>query len=92
MKKDYSSGILCPAQIFLKELTKQKIKLPLSDQQEWLDYFEEQKAKANTIKHLIHQTDAEIDAMVYQLYGLTDEDIKTVEGATTERQQQKAGE
>ena len=77
---------------FFKELTKQKIKLPLSDQQEWLHYFEEQKSKANNIQQLIHQTDSEIDAMVYQLYGLTDEDIKTVEGATTERQQQKAGE
>jgi len=77
---------------FFKELTKQKIKLSLSEQQEWLHYFEEQRAKANNIQQIIKQTDSEIDAMVYQLYGLTDEDIKTVRGATTERQQQKAGE
>ena len=64
---------------FLKELTKQKIKLPLAEQQEWLQYFEQQKEKANSIQQLIRQTDKEIDAMVYQLYGLTDEEIATVE-------------
>jgi hypothetical protein len=65
---------------FLKELNKQKIKLTLSEQQEWLQYFEEQKTKANNIQSLISQTDKEIDAMVYELYGLTAEEIKIVEG------------
>ncbi len=68
---------------FFKELTKQKIKLTLSEQQKWLKYFEEQKSKANTIQQLINQTDVEINAMVYQLYCLTDEEIGIVEGIKT---------
>ena len=65
---------------FFKELAKQKIKLPLSEQQEWLQYFEQQKINANNIQQTIQQTDAAIDAMVYQLYGLTEEEITIVEG------------
>ncbi len=65
---------------FFKELTKQKIKLPLSEQQEWLQYFEEQKTKANNIQQVIQQTDKEIDTMVYELYGLNEEEVAIVEG------------
>jgi hypothetical protein len=65
---------------FLKELAKQKIALSLSDQQEWLQYFGQQKANANNITQLIEQTDKEIDEMVYTLYGLTDEEVAIVEG------------
>jgi hypothetical protein len=64
---------------FLKELEKQKIKLSLPEQNEWLQYFESEKQKANNIQQLINQTDKEIDAMVYQLYNLTDEEISIVE-------------
>ena len=66
---------------FLNELSKQKIKLSLPQQQEWLQYFQEQKTKANNIQHIINQTDKEIDNMVYALYNLTEEEIKIVEGA-----------
>ncbi len=69
---------------FLKELSKQKIKPPLAQQQEWLQYFEEQKTKANTIQQTINQTDKEIDVMVYELYGLTEEEIGIVEGKTNQ--------
>jgi hypothetical protein len=65
---------------FLKELQKQKIKLTLPEQQEWLQYFEEQKLKANNIQQTIQQTDKEIDEMVYELYGLSEEEIAIVEG------------
>lgn len=65
---------------FLKELTKQKTKLSLAEQQEWLQYFEDQKAKANAIRYVLTQTDAAIDQMVYALYGLSEEEIKMVEG------------
>ncbi len=65
---------------FLKELAKQKIKLSLAEQQEWLQYFEEQKLKANDIKQVIKQTDKEIDDMVYALYGLSEEEIAIVKG------------
>ncbi len=60
---------------FFKELTKQKIKLPLSEQQEWLQYFEAEKINANSIQ----QTDDEIDKMVYELYGLSEEEVGIVE-------------
>ncbi len=65
---------------FFKELEKQKIKLSLSEQSEWLQYFEEQKSKALAIKAQIEQTDKEIDQMVYDLYELTEEEIRIVEG------------
>ena len=62
------------------EPEKQKIKFSLSQQHEWLQYFNEQKAKANNIQPIIQQTDKEIDAMVYALYGLSEEEVKIVEG------------
>ena len=65
---------------FLKELTKQKIKISLAEQTEWMQHFETEKAKANAIQELISATDKEIDQMVYTLYGLTKEEIKIVEG------------
>jgi hypothetical protein len=65
---------------FFKELEKQKIKLALTEQQEWLQYFEEQKLKASEIQQVIHQTDKEIDALVYALYGLSEEEIGIAEG------------
>jgi type II restriction/modification system DNA methylase subunit YeeA len=65
---------------FLGELTKQKIKLSLSEQSEWLQFFEQEKQKALALKNEIDKTDKEIDQMVYQLYGLTEEEIKIVEG------------
>ncbi|MBL0007950.1 MAG: N-6 DNA methylase [Saprospiraceae bacterium] len=66
---------------FLKELEKQKIKLSLSEQSEWMQYFESEKAKANAIQDQIKKTDREIDSMVYELYGLTEEEIRIVEGS-----------
>lgn len=65
---------------FFIEIGKQKLKFTLSEQAEWLNYFEEQKEKTLAIKALITQTDKEIDKMVYELYELTEEEIKIVEG------------
>ncbi len=66
---------------FLKELKKKKVELSLSQKAEWEDYFLGEQQKANALKTQINQTDAEIDKMVYELYGLTDEEIKIVEDA-----------
>ena len=63
----------------LKELKKAKIKLSLSDEAEWMQYFNEQKQKAQKLKSEIDKTDREIDQMVYELYGLTEEEIGIVE-------------
>jgi hypothetical protein len=65
---------------FSKELLKQKIKLTLTQESEWLAFFEQEKQKALAIKTEIDNTDKEIDKMVYELYGLTEEEIKIVEG------------
>lgn len=67
---------------YIKELTKKRVKLSLSDEAEWEDYFTEQKQKAQTLKSEIDKTDREIDRMVYELYGLTEEEIGIVEGST----------
>lgn len=65
---------------FLNELKKAKIQLNLSSVAEWMHYFNEQKQFALAIKSEIDKTDKEIDRMVYELYGLTEEEIKIVEG------------
>jgi type I restriction-modification system DNA methylase subunit len=71
---------------FIKELNKaiKAVKgTPLSkkDEFEWMDLFEENKKKALELKAEIDKTDKEIDAMVYELYGLSEEEIKIVEGS-----------
>jgi hypothetical protein len=71
---------------FIKELNK-AIKVakgtPLSkkDEFEWMELFEENKKKALDLKTQIDQTDKEIDRMVYELYGLTEEEIQIVENS-----------
>ena len=64
---------------FIKELGKKKVKLSLGEEAEWEDYFNEQKQKAQALKSEIDQTDRKIDRKVYELYGLTEEEIGVVE-------------
>lgn len=64
---------------FIKELAKKKIKLSLSEEAEWEDYFNQESKKALDLKNQIEKTDKEIDRMVYELYGLSEEEIKIVE-------------
>jgi hypothetical protein len=66
---------------FIKELTKQKIKLSLSQEAEWEEYFSTEANKVSAIKTEINQTDKEIDGMVYKLYDLTAEEILIVENS-----------
>lgn len=65
---------------FLKELVKAKVSISLSQEAEWINYFNEQKAMILELKAKIDATDKEIDQMVYKLYDLTDEEIAIVEG------------
>jgi tRNA1(Val) A37 N6-methylase TrmN6 len=70
---------------FIKELNKAikavgGVQLTKKDEFEWMDLFEENKKKALELKAEIDKTDKEIDQMVYALYGLTEEEIKIVEG------------
>ena len=71
---------------FIKELNKaiKKTvgeKLSKMDEMEWMEVFETKKAEAQTLKAEIDKTDKEIDQMVYDLYGLTEAEIKIVEEA-----------
>lgn len=66
---------------FLSDLKKQKLKLSLAQQDEWEEYFNAYKSEINQLQTEIEKTDKEIDQMVYELYGLTKEEIKIVEGA-----------
>ena len=56
----------------IKELTK-------LDEMDWMDVFETKKAEAQNLKQQINTTDKEIDAMVYELYGLSEDEIAIVE-------------
>jgi type I restriction-modification system DNA methylase subunit len=64
---------------FIKELGKLKVKLTLSQEAEWEDYFTQEATKVIALKNEIDTTDKAIDRMVYELYGLTPEEIEIVE-------------
>ena len=65
---------------FMKELNKSKITLTLKEQDEWEEYFNDYKKELVEIKNQIDTTDKEIDKMVYELYGLSEDEIMIVEG------------
>ena len=64
---------------FTKELKKAKIKLSLKEEMEWEEIFLEKKGEAEKVKNEIEMTDKEIDRMVYELYGLSEEEVRVVE-------------
>ncbi|GAB7256848.1 Eco57I restriction-modification methylase domain-containing protein [Polaribacter sp. OB-PA-B3] len=65
----------------LKDSLQEVPTLTKKDEFEWLDLFEENKQKAQELQTQINQTDKEIDQMVYELYGLTEEEIAIVENS-----------
>ncbi|TAE25517.1 MAG: restriction endonuclease subunit M [Candidatus Kapaibacterium sp.] len=62
------------------EFRKAKVNLSLNDQEELLQYFEQKKAEVERLKTTLAATDHAIDGLVYELYGLTAEEIAVVEG------------
>ena len=64
---------------FIKEMEKKKIKLTISEEAEWEIYFTTEAKKGLDLKEKIKKTDNEINEMVYNLYGLTQEEINIVE-------------
>ncbi len=64
---------------FAAELKKQKVTLSLVQQDEWEEYFKTYKTEINNLQKQITQTDNQIDLMVYNLYGLSEEEIGIVE-------------
>ena len=71
---------------FVAELKKQKIKLSLAQQDEWEDYFNQYRNDCQQLSEQIAGTDREIDLRVYQLYGLTYDEVKKAlqNGCTTD--------
>ena len=55
--------------------------LTKKDEFEWMELFEDNKKKAVELQTQINQLDHQIDQMVYELYGLTEEEISIVENA-----------
>lgn len=66
---------------FLKELEKKKVKITLAQKAEWENYFDTEASKVLEIKKQIDDTDKEIDAMVYKLYELSEEEITIIENS-----------
>lgn len=56
-------------------------KLSLTDEAEWMQYFKVQKENSSIIKRQIKVIDKQIDQLVYELYGLTKEEIQIVENS-----------
>jgi len=52
------------------------------EQDEWEEYFEAYQKELLALKAQIDSTDKEIDKMVYELYGLSEEEIRVVEGTS----------
>ncbi|PKL85773.1 MAG: restriction endonuclease subunit M [Ignavibacteriae bacterium HGW-Ignavibacteriae-1] len=70
--------------VFIEEIHKivknsNGVKLSKSDEMEWMELFEAKKAEAQALQSEIEKTDKEIDLMVYQLYELTEDEIRIVE-------------
>ena len=60
------------------ELKKQKISIPLKEQDEWEDFFNQRVAECQQLTAQIKATDEEIDNKVFDLYGLTEEERQIV--------------
>ncbi|MGP4714871.1 MULTISPECIES: Eco57I restriction-modification methylase domain-containing protein [unclassified Psychrobacter] len=65
----------------IKELGKKKVKMSLSDEAEWEEYFLAEQTKAQQLIAQIERTDSEIDQMVYKLYDLTNDEIAIIEAS-----------
>ena len=63
---------------FVAELKKQKIKLSLTQQDEWEDYFNDYAKACHDLSEQINAIDNEIDQRVFDLYGLTPEEREIV--------------
>jgi len=62
----------------VKELKKKKVVLSLKQQDEWEEYFEEYKKEILELKAKIDECDKEIDDMVFDLYGLNEDERRVV--------------
>ena len=76
---------------FVSELRKQKVKLSLSQQDEWEDYFNQNAQVCQDLSRQIASTDKKIDLRVYHLYGLSYDEICVVDPQTSITQEEYDG-
>jgi hypothetical protein len=62
----------------MAELKKHKIRIPVKEQEEWKDYFNDRVAECQELTAQIKATDNEIDNRVFDLYGLTEDERRKV--------------
>ena len=62
----------------MAELKKQKIRIPVKEQDEWKDHFNQRVAECQELTAQIKTTDNEIDNRVFDLYGLTEDERRKV--------------
>ncbi|MBN2092637.1 hypothetical protein JW964_23655, partial [candidate division KSB1 bacterium] len=67
--------------VLIDELKKIKINLSLSEQVAWKEFFNKSAKEIKILQTEISKINNEIDKMVYELYGLTQEEIHIVENA-----------
>ncbi|PIB30267.1 restriction endonuclease subunit M [Gaetbulibacter sp. 5U11] len=79
--KELNKAIKDNNKLRVKEGLEEVPTLTKKDEFEWLDLFEDNKQKAQALQTKINQTDKEIDQMVYELYGLTEDEIAIVENS-----------
>lgn len=65
---------------FMEELKKQKVKPSIKEQEELIQWYKEKQEALQELENQINTLDRQIDAEVYELYGLTDEEIRIIEG------------
>lgn len=75
LEKFYRLG----ANQFIEELKKQKVKLTISEEKELMEWFKAESSKLIELEQQINELDKNIDQEVYQLYGLSDEEIQIIE-------------
>lgn len=69
----------CEFNDFIKELKKQKVALNERVKYELMGLFTDEKEKIINLEKSISVIETEIDHLIYQLYNLTDEEIKIIE-------------
>lgn len=68
---------------FTEMLDRKKVKLDLDKKEELFTWFRTKQSELQKIQNKINSIDNQINQEVYKLYGLTDDEIKTVESSIT---------
>ena len=71
---------------FISELNKAikatgQVPLTKKDEFDWIELFEDSKTKTQNLITKINETDTNIDEMVYELYGLSPDEVKIVKAS-----------